>query len=77
MIETVKCIPCIYQFQFNSGTLENIQIFSSKPHNNFYACRLAEPTLGTERTTSEKFQFHIEFKTIEKTSSIMSSSVII
>ena len=55
----VKPIPDNFQFQFNSGTLENVQIPSSKPHINSYACRLTEPTFGAEITTSEKLQFHI------------------
>ena len=53
---TVKHVPCIFQFEFNSGTLENVQLPSSKSHINSYACRLTGPTFGA---TSKKFQFHI------------------
>ena len=54
-----------FQFQFNSGTLENVQITFSKPYINSYECRITETTFGAEITTFEKFQFHIQFKTIE------------
>ena len=47
-------------------TLENVQILSSKPYINSYACRLTEQILGAEISTSEKFQFHIQFKSIKK-----------
>ena len=40
---TVKPISHIFQFQFNSGNLENVQIRSSKNYMNPYACRLTEP----------------------------------
>ena len=79
--------PCTYQkdsetscphlqFQFNSGMLENVQIPSSnKPYINSYSFILIEPTFGAHITTSELFPFHILLKTLEETSSIMSSLV--
>ena len=70
-----KIYPPHFQFQFNSGTLENVHVPSSKPDINFYTCRLTEPTFGAKTTTSEKFQFHIQVETIEKTSFITSFSV--
>ena len=63
---TVKPVPHIFQFQFNSRTMENVQISSSKPYINSYACKLTRPNFRAEITTSEKFQFHMEFKIIEK-----------
>ena len=56
-------------------TLENVQILSSKPYINSYACRLTEQILGAEISTSEKFQFHNNLKALKKTSSILSSLV--
>ena len=54
-----KTYPLHFQFQFNSETLENVQITSSKPYINSYAYILTEPTFGPKIITSEKFQFHI------------------
>ena len=54
-----KTYPTHFQLQFNSGTLENVQIPSSKPYINSYVCILTEPTFGEEITTSEKPQFYI------------------
>ena len=48
-----------YHKQLKCGTLQNVHIPSSKPYINSCACRLTEPTLRAEITTSEKFQFHI------------------
>ena len=39
------------------------------------AFRIIEPTFGAKITTSEKFQYYIKFKIIEKPSSIMSYSL--
>ena len=61
-----KTYPPHFQFQFNSETLENVQIPSYKPYINSYGGRLTEPTFGAGITTSEKFQFHMQFKCIEK-----------
>ena len=57
--EALKSIAHIFQFQFNSGTLKNVQIPSSKPYSNFYTYNLTEATFGTRTTTSKKFQLHI------------------
>ena len=42
-----------------------------------FAYRLAEQTFGTKMATTEKFQFHMYFKTIEKKNSNASPSVLI
>ena len=47
-----------FLFQFNSGTLENVQIPSSKPYITSYVCSLTDTTFGAEISTFEKFQFH-------------------
>ena len=43
-----------------------MQVPFSKPYINCYTCRKSEPTFGANITASEKFQFHVCFKTIEK-----------
>ena len=48
-----------FQFEFNIGTLENVQILSFKLYINSYACRITEPTFGAKLATSEKFEFDI------------------
>ena len=50
--------PAFFSFSLKVR-LWNVQIPSAKPHIDFYAQRLEEPTFVTEITTSEKFQFHI------------------
>ena len=47
-----------FLFQFNSGSLENVQIPSSKPYITSYVCSLTDTTFGAEISTFEKFQFH-------------------
>ena len=46
-----------FQFQFNSGTLENERILPSKPYINCYACRLTETTFGAEITLLKSSNF--------------------
>ena len=62
-----KLYLLLFQFQFNSGTLENVQIPSSKPYINSYACRITEPNFGAEITISEKFQFPYNSNPLKKT----------
>ena len=48
-----------FNLKFNSVTLENVQIPSSKSSINSYPYRISELTLGAEISLSEKSQFHI------------------
>ena len=43
-----------FQFQFNGGTLEYVQIPFSKAYISFYAYRITEPTFGAKIITPRK-----------------------
>ena len=67
----------VFQFQFNCGPNRIVPISYSKLVMAPHAYRLAERTFGTKMETTERFQFHMYFKTIETANCIINPSVLI